>query len=487
VEVQVFGDADGTVVHYFTRDCSVQRRHQKVVEEAPAPGLSDALRDRLHTSAVSAARSVDYRGAGTVEFLVAGDECYFLEMNTRLQVEHRVTEQICGVDLVELQLRVAAGEVLGLSQESITADGHAIEVRLYAEDPANDFMPSVGTIDRFDLAPGEAAGVRCDSGVRSGDDVSPHFDPMLAKVVVHAPTRTAAAGRLARALRAMRLHGLITNRDSLVAVLEHEAFAAGHAHTGFFDDHPDTLTAAPPAEVVQRHAIAAALALRARRDAATTSAGLPKVARAGWRNVGAAPARQAFAVAGSPDEVLEVVYGPPPRSGARMPVAVTRDGNEVAAGSAEGVWVNGDRVEMEVDGLRVNADVNVVGDLDDPGGCRVWVNDRRWQTELRTVPRFATSSGDASAHGPSAPVPGTVVAVEVTVGDTVLAGQTLVVMEAMKMEHRLTADIDGAVIDVLVAPGDQVDARQVLVVLEAGPKSDRSGGIAAQRQEERQR
>jgi len=459
VEVQVFGDADGTVVHYFTRDCSVQRRHQKVIEEAPAPGLSDELRERLHTSAVAAARSVDYIGAGTVEFLVAGNECFFLEMNTRLQVEHRVTERICAIDLVEMQVRVAGGEVVGLAQDGIEAYGHSIEARLYAEDPAEDFLPSVGRVERFELAARLEGYVPVDASVASGDIVSPYFDPMLAKFVSDGDDRDQAAARLARALRGLQMHGITTNRDSLVAVIEHEAFRSGAVHTGFFDDHPETLAAGPPPDVVRAHAVAATMALRAERDHASL---LPKVARAGWRNVGASPARQAFTVTGSAARGQEVVveYGPPPRSGGRMPVWV--DGDPLAV---DGVHVQSDRVELDIDDVRVGVDVQVVGD-------RVWVNDKRWQTELEVVPRFTVGVADASAHGPSSPVPGTVVSVEVTVGDAVTEGQTLVVVEAMKMEHRLAADIDGVVAEVRVAAGDKVDAHQVLVIVD--PSGDES-------------
>lgn len=262
VEVQVMADDHGTVWALGTRDCSLQRRHQKVVEEAPAPGLGEELRTRLHDAAVAAARAVGYRGAGTVEFLVSADgRPYFLEMNTRLQVEHPVTEAVFGLDLVALQLRTAEGEPLPAAAPPVP-EGHAVEARLYAEDPAHDWRPQTGLLHALDLP--EEPGVRLDTGYTGGDTIGVHYDPMLAKVVAHAATRTEAVRLLARVLERARVHGPVTNRDLLVRSLRHPDFLAARLDTGFYDRHLHTLTPAPDEDAVRRAALAAALA-----DAAT--------------------------------------------------------------------------------------------------------------------------------------------------------------------------------------------------------------------------
>jgi acetyl/propionyl-CoA carboxylase alpha subunit len=445
IEVQVLGDEHGNLVHLFDRDCSVQRRHQKVIEEAPAPALSDAARSRLHEAALAVARAVAYTNAGTVEFLASGDDVYFLEVNTRLQVEHPVTEAVSGLDLVRLQIAVARGERLPFGQSDVRASGHAIEARVYAEDPSREFLPSTGRLARFE--PGAGDGLRWDTGVTSGSDVSPFYDPLLAKVVSVGADRREAAGRLGRGLRRAEIHGLITNRDALVAVLEHEAFLAGDIHTAFFDDHPAVLDAGPPEPVRRDHAVAATLALRRRRARAST---LPPVAPPGWRNLPSAPATQMLT-----DERgrgLSVAYGPPDGAG----LAVSVDG---VALEAVAVTVDDDAVDLEVAGVRARYRVHASGD-------RVWVNGAGWQTSWTEPERFPTTGADAAHHGPTAPVPGTVVLVEAEPGHHVRAGELLVVLEAMKMEHRITADAPGTVTRVLVAPGDRVDAHQLLVEIE---------------------
>ena len=241
VEVQVFADTQGGAVWLFDRDCSVQRRHQKVLEEAPAPGLDSSLRVAMGQAAVAAARAVNYVGAGTVEFIMTGDAFYFMEMNTRLQVEHPVTEMVTGLDLVEWQLRVASGEPLPLTQDELRVDGHAIEARIYAENPAKNFMPSPGKLERFRLP--SAEGLRVDAGYREGDTVTPFYDPMIAKVIAQAPTRDQARDKLAQALRAFEIEGIRNNRDFLVACLQDEVFAAGDVSTGFIDQRLDGLLA----------------------------------------------------------------------------------------------------------------------------------------------------------------------------------------------------------------------------------------------------
>lgn len=265
VEVQIMADEHDGVWALGTRDCSLQRRHQKVIEEAPAPGLADELRDRLHAAAVAAARAVGYRGAGTVEFLVTEDgRPYFLEMNTRLQVEHPVTEAVFGLDLVALQLRTAEGEPLPSADPPEPA-GHAVEARLYAEDPARDWQPQTGALLSFEVP--DEPGVRLDTGYTDGDTIGVHYDPMIAKVIAHAPTRTEAVRLLARTLERARVHGPVTNRDLLVRSLRHPDFAAARLDTGFYDRHLAALTPAPEEAAVRPAATAAALAAAARRTA----------------------------------------------------------------------------------------------------------------------------------------------------------------------------------------------------------------------------
>jgi acetyl/propionyl-CoA carboxylase alpha subunit len=450
VEVQVFGDHHGTIVHLGERDCSVQRRHQKVLEEAPAPALTDGLRSALHEAAVAAARAIGYVNAGTVEFLVDGDDFYFLEMNTRLQVEHPVTEAVWGLDLVHLQLVVAAGAALHSAlanvQPSIRREpqGHAVEARLYAEDPAAGYLPSTGELLTFE--PPDLPGVRWDVGVASGSEVSPWFDPMLGKVIAHAPNRREASLLLARALRGLRVHGITTNRDQLVAVLESEAFLAGDVHTGLLDEHPQLLAPAPPAAVRTRHLAAAAMALRASRAARSP---LAATVPPGWRNVTNQPQEARFAVAGD-----ESVVRYQDRRDGSLDLTVD-EGPVVVVVHAASAGL----VDLSVDGVRARHRVHL-------GTDHVWVNDPEWQSELVLVPRFTDADAALAGRGPTAPVPGTVTDVLVRAGDPVEAGTTLVLLEAMKMEHRITAPSDGTVARVLVAAGDRVDAHQLLVELD---------------------
>ena len=280
VEVQVVGDMHRNVIHLFERECSIQRRHQKIIEEAPSPGVTPVVRVHLHEAAVALAKEIGYVGVGTVEFMVSGEgeaqEFFFLEMNTRLQVEHPVTEAITGFDLVALQISVAQGELLPVRQADVVFTGHAIEARLYAEDPARGYLPATGTIHRFAAAADSP--VRIDTGVASGSVVTSHYDPMLAKVIAHGPTRDAAAGRLADGLARMELHGPVTNRDSLVATLRSDAFLAGDTTTAFLDEHPEVLSPEPDQRDLDRHALSAAAAVLEldRPD---------RLVPIGWRNV----------------------------------------------------------------------------------------------------------------------------------------------------------------------------------------------------------
>jgi len=432
VEVQVLADRHGSVVAVGERDCSVQRRHQKIVEEAPA-AIPDPLRQRLFDAAVAAARSVGYVGAGTVEFLVsadedAGGEPAFLEMNTRLQVEHPVTEAVTGLDLVALQLSMAEGGPLPFDAPP-PVRGHAIEARLYAEDPSAGWRPSTGTLHRI-AVPG---GVRIDAGVVDGDAVSAHYDPLLAKVVAYGPSRAAAARKLAAALAGASLHGLVTNRDLLVRVLRSDGFAAG-PHTGFLDEQPELLAPlAGPAEV-STAALVAALAGSARRRA---SAPVQRSVPAGWRNNPSQPATATYA---GPDGDLTVSYRP-------APVTV--------------LSATPDTVVLVEDGVRVAYRVHAVGPMshvDGPG----------WAVALREVDPLPEPVAALPAGSLTAPMPGQVVAVRVAKGDRVSAGQQLLALEAMKMEHPVLAPTDGVLAELRVTAGSQVDAGDVLAVIEEG-------------------
>ena len=437
VEIQVFGDHHGNVIHLGERDCSVQRRHQKVVEEAPSPVVDEDLRRRMGEAAVNAAKACDYVGAGTVEFLLGADgEFYFLEMNTRLQVEHPVTELVTGQDLVAWQLRVAAGEPLPLTQEQVRLTGHAMEVRLYAEDPAQGYLPQTGPVLSWRPASGE--GVRIDHGLVDGAEVGSHYDPMLAKIIAFGASRDEARRRLIRAVEDTVLMGLDDNRRFLAAILRHPEFAAGDATTAFIDgpfaDDPGLRAADTP------EALWALAALLLTRIGAGDAAG-----RAGYRNwhssgVGAQPLVLAQGdrertlyltpdgIHGGPDLTLDAVHD---------------DGTLIA--TLDGVrrryhWLYRDG--------------------------RVWLQDGG----LRACFEERTHRASGGEQGPGsgqlkAPMDGAVIEVSAAAGDTVKRGQTLAVLEAMKMEHALKADCDGTVDTVTVSAGDQVKRQQLLITV----------------------
>ncbi|MCC8336718.1 ATP-grasp domain-containing protein [Streptomyces sp. R1] len=422
VEVQILADTHGTVWALGTRDCSLQRRHQKVIEEAPAPGLTPELTAELHELAVRAARAVHYVGAGTVEFLVADGKAHFLEMNTRLQVEHPVTEAVFGIDLVALQLHVAEGHAL--ETDPPPARGHAVEARLYAEDPANGWAPQTGRLHRLAVPDG----IRLDTGYTDGDDIGVHYDPMLAKAVAHAPTRAEAVRRLAGALERTVIHGPVTNRDLLVRSLRHEEFASGRMDTGFYDRHLTDLTRSAPDPLAP---LAAALS-----DASTRTGRF-----GGWRNLPSQPQVKRYAAGG---EEHEVRYHH------------TRDGL-----TAEGVHVvhaGPDRVVLETDGVQRRFDIARYGD-------RVHVN----ATALTALPRFPDPTTQHAPGSLLAPMPGTVVRVAegLTEGTTVQAGQPLLWLEAMKMEHKITAPVTGRLTALNAVPGQQVTVGSLLAVVQA--------------------
>ncbi|MCW3813154.1 biotin/lipoyl-binding protein [Micromonospora sp. DR5-3] len=480
VEVQIFGDTHGTVLALGERDCSIQRRHQKIVEEAPAV-VDRGLRERLHAAAVAAGRAVDYVGAGTVEFLLAPDGAFhFLEMNTRLQVEHPVTEAVTGLDLVRLQLLVAEGEPLPLAATP-PADGHAIEVRLCAEEPGQGFRPATGTLHRFAI-PGVAGeftptkGLRLDSGVTDGSTVSVHYDSMLAKLVAWAPTRAEAARALAGALARAELHGVATNRDLLVRVLRSREFGAVEIDTGFLERHPEVLAPLLPPEQLPLVALAAALASSAeRRASASVLAGLPS----GWRNVPAFP--QVVRYAGPDGGGIEVRYrldrsgglaewstspSAAPTPAGAAPVA--RDGDDPAAEDIPArdvppavtlVEAAPDRVVLDVDGVRRVFCVR-------RAGSAVFVDGPDGAASLTELPRFPLPTAELAAGSLLAPLPGAVARVHVQVGQRVAAGDLLLTLEAMKLEHPVLAPTDGVVAELPVPPGGQVDTGAVLAVVD---------------------
>ncbi|HUJ66490.1 MAG TPA: biotin carboxylase N-terminal domain-containing protein [Acidimicrobiales bacterium] len=436
IEVQVFADGHGNVVHLFERECSIQRRHQKIIEESPSPAVGEEQRDKLGSTAVAAARAIGYVGAGTVEFVMdRAGEFYFLEVNTRLQVEHPVTEMITGLDLVQLQLDVAAGLALPEEAMAATVRGHAIEARLYAEDVPGGFLPASGILSRFEIPAGP--GIRVDSGYVNGSSVSTFYDAMLAKVIAWAPTRPEAADRLASALREASLHGVVTNRPLLARILESDDFQAGRTDTGFLErHHPAELGAPlyrPEAPRLHAHAAAAHRILSGAWQRPTPP-GVPP----GWRNVG----------------------------GGTAPIRFRVDGVEVDVPG---------RVQ-EFDGISVvDADGGSV--LLDHGGIRrayrihrdglTWyVDSGLGSTVLDEVDRFPPPDSAVAEGSLVAPMPGLVTSVRVAVGDRVDNGQVVVTVEAMKMEHSVRAPQPGLVREVKVGPGDQVENGAVLVVVD---------------------
>ena len=478
IEVQIMADAHGTVWAVGERECSIQRRHQKVIEEAPSPLVEriPGMRERLFTAARKAAEAIGYTGAGTVEFLSDDDgEFFFLEMNTRLQVEHPVTELTTGTDLVEYQLAVADGEALPADPPA--AAGHAIEARLYAEDPGRGWQPQAGTVHHFEV-PGLAtqfgllreSGIRLDSGIVDGSVVSVHYDPMLAKVISYAPSRRWAAVLLADTLARTKLHGLRTNRDLLVNVLRHPAFLAGDTDTAFFDSHGLETLAAPLADerTVRLSAIAAALAGAAHnRAGARVLAGLPS----GWRNL----------PAGYQSTVFEDADGTEHR------VAYRFSRGRLLLPDDPGVTL------LSADPARVVlADAGVaaafgVARYSERGGERVEVDSPLGPITFRAVPRFPEPGSVAAQGSLLAPMPGAVIRLGAGLGKRVSAGQPLVWLEAMKMEHTIVAPADGVIAELNVTVGQQVEVGAVLARVESGPRVESGERSAEESAEGEQR
>ena len=445
VEIQIIGDKHGNLVHCFERECSIQRRHQKIIEEAPSPAVSPEIREAMCDAALKAAASLGYSSAGTVEFLLSGSEFYFLEVNARLQVEHPITEAIIGKDLVREQIRVAEGETLSFSQDDLRINGHAIEARLCAEDPNNDFLPSPGPVIIWQ--PSIQGKARFDSGVESGSVIAVEFDPMIAKVIVHAPTRREAAARLARILETTQIQGLITNRDFLVTTLRHQSFLAGDTTTDFIERISPARTREVTGEDLAEASIAIAIESQARNHATTR---VLKTIPSGWRNTilpfeminfqhldkdchveyrSRRDGKFRFRTGDSPDELIVTPY---------------TCGNGL--------------VDIDIDGRRVRYEVDRLG-------MQWYVHGRSGDLQITELPRYPVSGIDELAGGLTAPMPGAVLTTAVNSGDKVSKGDLLLILEAMKMEHRITAPMDGIISELHVATGDQVENGQLLVTL----------------------
>jgi len=473
VEVQIIGDAHGNVVHLGERECSIQRRNQKIVEESPSAGITPETRDAICNGAVALAASVGYQGAGTVEFLVneAGEagSINFLEVNTRLQVEHPVTEAVTGVDLVELQLRVAAGERLDLMQDQVHFDGHAIEVRIVAEDPSADWLPSTGEITAFDLGGDEPDLVRVDTGFRTGAVVSSDYDSMLAKVIAHAPTRAGAAAKLRRSLQRSEVAGVTTNIASLVAILGESDYLAARTPTAYLAEHPGvTSEVGPTGDDRIALLLAAVFAGERSRRAADT---VTRFAPSGWRNLPTLGQRCAWSAAGTTsvdhveyrvcgrDATVQIGAWPEPSADGTLPEETRRrigvrilDVGPAPSGGSQ-------TVAIEVDGVRRTIDVTSTETgvrTRSAAGAMSWT----------PVPRFVDHDAEVAGGGPVCPLPGTVISVHVEAGQRVEAGAVLMVVEAMKMEHKITAGHDAVVTEVLFEVGGRVDQGDLLVSLE---------------------
>jgi propionyl-CoA carboxylase alpha chain len=541
IEVQIFGDMHGNVAHLFERECSIQRRYQKIIEESPSPKVDATA---LQQAAVALGRAIGYRGAGTVEFVVDQEgNFYFLEVNTRLQVEHPVTECITGLDLVRLQILIAEGEPLPETVLHPRTKGHAIEARLYAEDPLADYRPSTGRLHCFEIPTSEssqeeegqetedfnlrepAGFIRLDSAVESGDVVSIHYDPMLAKVIAWAPTRREAARGLRRALLGARLHGVVTNRDLLVAILGHEEFLVGETDTGFLERHPPeellaldgadtkisgsssvtqavTLQSGEPLQSkVGRHALVAALALGASNtERFSVFSRVPP----GWRNNPSTKQVVKLSLGGTPsvvkdhlkageDGIIEVCYRlrfPFQAKGDHRPLEVygslSGEGGpglaEVDDASRSSLlarvfkWSSSE-IDIEIGEIRRAYAIQILeppemasdGEISkvsvDLGGSLVFIDGPDGSSRFTVVPRFPVAASEQQAGSLTAPMPGTVVRIETRVGEQVEAGSTLVVLEAMKMEHAVRAPVDGVVSDLRVKEGQVVESGELLVVI----------------------
>jgi 3-methylcrotonyl-CoA carboxylase alpha subunit len=449
IEVQVFGDSHGDAVHLFERDCSAQRRHQKVIEEAPAPGISAEMRDAMGAAAVAAAKAVQYQGAGTVEFIAQDGGFYFLEMNTRLQVEHPVTEAITGFDLVEWQLRVAAGERLPLRQEDIRAQGHAMELRLYAEDPARDFAPSIGTLEVFRLSD---QGLRIDSGFVAGDRISIHYDAMVAKMIAHAPTRAEAIARLRAGLAHSDIIGVAHNLDMLDRILAHPDFASGTIDTGFIGRNAETLLTPKLKPSPQVLALAALGVLTLEEEAARAHAAASADPHSPWH------ATDHWWVNTRPTRVFEFHHEDETYAVTLAPAA---DGWRISAGgaaiTARHAKLEAGSVHALLDGMRLSASIH-------RGGETISLR-HAGQSWRFVLPDPIARAGEEEGGDDRliAPLPGQVTQLLVTENQNVARGDVLVILEAMKTVFRLTAPRDGRIATISCRVGETVREGQILL------------------------
>lgn len=462
VEVQILGDMHGNLVHVFERECSIQRRHQKVVEECPSPVVDDRIRRVLGEAALAAGRAIGYHSAGTVEFLFSEGRFWFLEVNTRLQVEHPVTEMVTGIDLVREQLRIAQGLALEFGQDDLAIEGHAIEARVYAEDAAHDFLPAAGEVVAW--RPVRASGVRFDAGIETGSRVGIEFDPMIAKVIAHAPTRREAANKLARSLEGTEIHGLENNRDFLVSLLRSAEFLAEDTTTDFLDRVALSARREMSRDALHGALIACAVAaVQSNRASARVLANLP----GGWRNSPMPPMRMSFEVGGEP-HLVEY------RQSGDTSFAVEIQGESYAVVAIAG------EPDLEIDGGRSRRGEarlarNRELDLEVDGRRSKWRVIRRDDTwfvqgwggalQAKQLPRFPVTGEQVASGAARAPMPGKVLDIRVKIGDQVKGGDLLLTLEAMKMEHQITAPVDGRIAELPVRAGDQVDNGTVLVIV----------------------
>ena len=447
VEIQILGDERGNLVHLFERDCSVQRRHQKIIEESPSPAVNDELRRKMGEAAIRIGRAIGYTNAGTVEFILAPTgEFYFIEVNTRLQVEHPVTEMITGLDLVRLQIEIAEGRPLPFVQADLKTSGHAIEARLYAEDPANNFLPSTGKLHDWHL-PDSIEGLRIDAGVEQGMEIGIHYDPMLAKLIAHAEDRDAAIRKLVYALRQSSIQGLQTNRDFLIRLLEHQEFKQGRAHTGFIAEHPGELMSDDDRQLHQASLIAVALYLQKQWQAAN---GLLADLPPGYRNN---PYRDPSVKLQIGEVEVEVSWR-----------HVVDDGYEVkvfgSSVAAQVLCCAPGRLRIALDGIQRTFKIVEVND-------ELYVHSSLGSRVVKRVPRHPIHHVAADEGSANSPMPGQVLKILVEAGQKVSAGDPLIILDAMKMEHTMRAAVEGVVEAVLVSQGEVVAPGQVLVQIAA--------------------
>jgi len=466
VEIQVFCDQQGNAVYLFERDCTVQRRHQKVIEEAPAPGMTEALREQMGKAAIRAAQAIDYEGAGTVEFLLDVDgSFYFMEMNTRLQVEHPVTEMITGQDLVEWQLRVAAGEPLPLKQEELQLNGHAFEARIYAEDPANDFLPVTGNLS-FLQTPEQSEHVRVDTGVRQGDDVSVYYDPMIAKLIVWDEDRDKALQRLSKALKQYRISGMTTNLDFLYNLANSAPFKACDLDTSFIEKHHDAIFHDRQEDQAKDLPLAALYLVLAQQQTQQARSQQSLDATSPWNNASAWRLNEAhvhrFTLALHDQqfpvsvEVIKQDAGQNSGGHAEQRYAITCNGKTVEAQGS----LNGSEFSATLDGYQLRA--SVATDPSDAHNYSLYTQDSALSFS-EVQPDLGDTDGDAAGGGLAAPMNGTMVTLLVEAGSFVKKDAPLLIMEAMKMEHTIRAPADGQILEFYFQAGDLVDGGAELV------------------------